>query len=146
MATTRPLEDTEIQKLFANIAGRHVRRNRTMIWLGIAGALRATELVSLTVGDVYDGREVKTYLTIRGETAKFGKERIIRIGADVRQMLADFIRWKTEQKESLATDAPLFLSQKGGPLTRQMLHVILRRVFKQVGIDQSPTRFGRRGR
>ena len=56
MATTRALEDKEIFAIFDSISGRHAVRNRAMLLVGIAAALRATELVSLTVGDVLAGK------------------------------------------------------------------------------------------
>ena len=36
-----------------------------MLTLGIHMALRATELCGLTVGDVYDGVDIRTYVEIR---------------------------------------------------------------------------------
>ena len=87
---------------------------------GIGLALRASELVGLKVSDVYD-RQVKSYVTIRPETAKFGKERTIRIGDGIQQTISDFLDWKKDNKESLAKKAPLFVSQKSGHLTRQAL-------------------------
>ena len=42
-------------------------------------ALRASELTGLNVSDVYDCEQVKTHVTIRGETAKFSKGRTIRV-------------------------------------------------------------------
>ena len=62
MATTRALEDAEIFAMFRSIGGKYVQRNRTMLTLGIHMALRATELCGLTVSDVYDGVDVRTYL------------------------------------------------------------------------------------
>ena len=81
MATTRALEDTEIFAMFRSIGGKYVQRNRTMLTLGIHMALRATELCGLTVGDVYDGVGVRTYVEVRGETAKFKKARKVRISS-----------------------------------------------------------------
>jgi len=73
-------------------------------------------LVLLQVGDVFDGERVKTYITIRGETAKFGKEREIRVWDIVREKLFEFISWKVEHGESIDRDAPLFVSREGGHL------------------------------
>jgi integrase len=67
---TRALENAEIQAVFASVGGRYAVRNRAMLMVGIHLALRATELCGLTVGDVYDGARVRTYITIRGEIAK----------------------------------------------------------------------------
>jgi len=138
MGTTRALEVREIQSLFAEVSGRHAVRNRAMLTLGIAAALRATELVSLTVGDVHDGGQVRTYVKIRGETAKLGKPRTIRLGEGIRQVMAHFIEWKRAQCESLKPDAPLFRSQKGGPLTRIALLQTVTRILNAARINESP--------
>jgi site-specific recombinase XerD len=144
--TTRALEQKEIHQLFTCIDGTFAERNRTMLVCGIAMALRATELVSLTVGDCIknDGdtfaslsTRVKTYIAIRPETAKRKKERKIRIGEEVREAIANFIAYKTENGESLAPDAPLFVSRQGGHMRRQTLFALMRKIFNHAGIDES---------
>lgn len=136
--TTRALEDKEIQAVFSKISGVNSVRNRAMLITGIGMALRASELVGLSVGDVYDGERVKNYVTIRGETAKFGKERTIRIGDLIQKALADFIEWKKERRESIKPSAPLFRSQKGGHLTRIALFQLVKKLLSSAGFDQSP--------
>jgi integrase/recombinase XerD len=135
---TRALEDGEIRAMFAAITGRYAQRDRAMLMCGIHLALRASELCGLSVGDVSDGNQVRTYITIRGENAKRGKERIIRIGDDVMGVIADFIRWKAQRGESIERDAPLFQSQMGGHLSRITLFVIVTRILKTASIEQSP--------
>jgi len=117
-----------------------------LLIVGIGMALRASELVGFQVGDVYDlsarlqaGRKkVKSYVEIRGETAKYKKSRTIRIGDDIQDAIADFIDWKADNSESIAKTSPLFVSQKGGHLTRQALFEITKKIFRDAGIDQSP--------
>lgn len=135
---TRSLENHEIQAVFDGISGRHANRNRTLLLCGIHLALRATELCELEVGDVADGGKVKTYVTIRGETAKFGKERTIRIGDEIKEAIAAFLAWKAERGESLDSSAPLFVSQKGGHVSRITLFNVVKRLMVEAGIDQSP--------
>jgi site-specific recombinase XerD len=100
-------------------------------------ALRASELVGLQVGDVYNEKP-KSYVTIRAETAKFGKERTIRIGDDIQNTVSDFMEWKFENGESVERGAPFFVSQKGGHLTRIALFQIVKEIFYKAGINQSP--------
>jgi len=50
--TTRALEDSEIKAIFDCVDGCNAERNRTMLIIGIGMALRASELVGLTVGDI----------------------------------------------------------------------------------------------
>lgn len=135
---TRALEAEEIRAMFAAINGQYAIRDRAMLMCGIHLALRASELCGLCVGDVSDGKNVRTYITIRGENAKRGKERIIRIGDDVMGVIADFIQWKAQRGESIERDAPLFVSQMGGHLSRITLFVIVTRILKTAGIEQSP--------
>lgn len=74
--TTRALEDQEIKSIFEHVSGCNAVRNRAMLIVGIGMAGLASELVGLRVGDVIDTNgNVKKYVTIRAETAKFGKER-----------------------------------------------------------------------
>ncbi len=136
--TTRALEDQEIKAIFENISGVHAKRNETLLIVGIGMALRVSELVGLNVSDVYDEEKVKLYVTIRAETAKNKKERNIRIGDEIQRAIADFISWKVEKGESLDLNAPLFISQKGGHLTRIALFQTVKKIFSAAGIEQSP--------
>lgn len=138
MATTRALEDFEIQAIFASISFRYVERNRAMLTCGIHLALRATELCGLRVGDLYDGKKIRTYVEIRPETAKNRKARLLRMSKDVGGVLDGFIDHKAERGESLSPSAPLFVSQKGGHLSRKMLFEIVKALFGVAGIRQSP--------
>jgi integrase len=138
MATTRALEDAEIFAMFENIRGKYAVRNRTMLTLGIHMALRATELCGLTVGDVYDGVDIRTYVEIRPETAKFKKARKVRISSAIRSALRDFIEWKGQSGEPIALESPLFISERGDHLSRKMLFVIVKLVLKNVSINESP--------
>ncbi|MFQ6044495.1 MAG: tyrosine-type recombinase/integrase, partial [Candidatus Poribacteria bacterium] len=136
--TTRALEDSEIKAIFENIEGTHVKRNETLLLVGIGMALRVSELVGLKVGDVYDNEKVKSYVNIRAETAKNKKERTIRIGDEIQRTINDFIEWKVENGESIEKNAPLFVSQKGGHLTRIALFQTVKKIFSAAGIEQSP--------
>ena len=138
MATTRALEDREIQVMFAQLCGRHAVRNRAMLTVGIHLALRASEICGLSVGDVYDGRAVRNYVTIRAAIAKGKRSRIIRIGDEIKGAIADYIAWKQKAIQSMAPDAPLFVSQKGGHLSRKRLFAIVKEVMTLAGISQSP--------
>ena len=136
--TTRSLEDHEIKAIFEHISGCNAKRNETLLIVGIGMALRASELVLLNVGDVWDSEKAKSYVTIRAETAKFNKERTIRIGDDIQNTIVDFMDWKLDNGESVEKGYPLFVSQKGGHLTRIALFQIVKDIFEKAGINQSP--------
>ena len=75
----------------------------------------------------------KGYVKIRGETAKFNKEREIKVWDIVIDEVADFIEWKAERGESLDPGAPLFVSREGGHLTRQALFELVKKIFNAEG-------------
>ncbi len=135
---TRALEDAEIMAMFRKIDGRYAQRTRAMLMCGIHMALRASELCGLLVGDVSDGHEVRHYITIRSEIAKGSKQRFVRIGGDVGGVIADFLKCKHASGESLSCNAALFVSQKGGHLSRKRLFVTVKEILQRAGIDQSP--------
>ena len=135
---TRALEAGEIQAMFAKISGRYAARTRAMLIIGIHMALRASELCGLTVSDVFDGQKVRRYITIRSEIAKGSRERQLRIGDDVNRVIQKFLKWKAERGESIAPDAPLFVSQKGGHLSRKQLFATVKELLGRAEIDQSP--------
>lgn len=135
--TTRALEDAEIKAIFDHISGYNARRNETLLITGIGMALRASELVGLQVGDVYNRRKVKGYVKIRGETAKFNKEREVKVWDIVIDEIAGFVDWKAERGESLLPEAALFVSREGGHLTRQALFELVKKIFTAAGVEQS---------
>ena len=108
-----------------------------LLIVGIGMALRASELVGLRVGDVYDRKKVKSYVTIRPETAKFGKGREVRVWEIVIDEMAGFIDWKAKQGESLSPEVPLFVSREGGHLTRQGLFEVVKKIFTAARVEQS---------
>jgi integrase len=136
---TRALEDVEIKAIFEHVSGYNAKRNEAILIVGIGMALRVSELVGLKVADVYDGERVKTHVTVRGETAKFNKNRTIRVWDIVHEKLEDFILWKKEKRESIKANSPLFFSREGGHLTTKALYFLVKKIFNQAGIDnQSP--------
>jgi integrase/recombinase XerD len=69
---------------------------------------------------------------------KGDKKRGVRIGSPLREHIGRFIAWKDEKGESTGPRAPLFVSARGGPLTRTAVYRIFRRLADEVGI---PRRF-----
>jgi hypothetical protein len=50
-------------------------------------------------------------------------------------IISEFIAWKWKEGESLYPEAPLFVSQKGGHLTRVQLHRILKNTYEAAGLE-----------
>ena len=53
MEGTRPLDNSEIRRVSAYFSGKFEVRNRGLFMLGVSTGGRISELLSLTIGDVY---------------------------------------------------------------------------------------------
>jgi site-specific recombinase XerD len=101
------------------------RRNAAIIWVLYQTSIRASELLSLDLGDV----DLTTHvITLRAETTKTGEERPVLLGD---KSFAAVIRWLTVRP---AGDGPLFTSQRGTRLSYAGLHDLLARLGEQAGV------------
>jgi site-specific recombinase XerD len=131
MTGSRPLNELEIQAILQAFSGKYEIRNRTLFLLGLNTGARISELLSLDVGDVWRfGRPVEIiYLQKRHTKGKLvGRQITIKSGAQ--QAIFELIQWKRQNRESLAKDAPLFVSRQGGRLKRKQAHNIFSYAFK----------------
>ena len=140
MKGARPLTRDEFDKMLKSFDGKYAERNRCLFLLGTSAMTRVSELAALNVGDVYQGGLVVSELvcgrrrvvegvvsthrtqhrTLRKQIVKGKKEsRIAVLPPETVEAIRDFIAWKVENGESLAKDAPLFLSRQG-----EHLHVV----------------------
>jgi integrase/recombinase XerD len=105
-------------------------RDRAMLEVLYATGLRASELIALKVSDV----DLQV-----GLVTAFGKgrkERLVPLGEPARRWVA---RYQREVRDGLgdgSTAVALFLSQRGGPLTRAGLWGIVRRHAVAAGVER----------
>ena len=59
MKGTRPLDNDEIRLVSACFTGTFEARNRGLFMLGVSTGGRISELLSLTIGDVYQNRRAR---------------------------------------------------------------------------------------
>jgi integrase/recombinase XerD len=103
-------------------------RDRTMLELMYASGLRVSELVALKVTELSlnDG--------IVRVTGKGAKTRLVPFGAEARQWLA---RYAAEARGVILNgqqDDALFVTARGGPMTRQMFWVVVKKQAARAGI------------
>lgn len=126
MGTSQPIRDlTELERL-KNFYYKEEKnlRNYTMICLGINSALRISDLLGLTWGDVYDFERKKFCYHIVITEQKTGKETRIALNKSAREAL-------TVYKESVHPNEPgmyLFCGKRGSkfPLSRPQAFRIIR--------------------
>ncbi len=108
-------------------------RDRAMLFTLYAAGLRVSELLGLQVGDV-NLREASLRCTGKG-----GKERMLPIAGKAVAALEDYLRAVRPQHVRDPNDATLFLSPRGGPLSRTAFWRSLRRYALQAGISKRVT-------
>ncbi len=103
-------------------------RNRAMLELLYATGIRASELTGLTV-DRYNAEG--GYVLVMG---KGSKERVVPLGEVAEDWVA---RYRADARPALLRDrqsTALFVTARGGPLSRQMVWIMITRSAREAGI------------
>jgi integrase/recombinase XerD len=124
------LSHAEIQRLLAQPKGGEPAavRDRALLELMYASGLRASEAVSLEVGDVDLDHGV---LRARG---KGSKERLVPVGGKAVAAVRVYLRSGRPHLARSADERKLFLNFRGGGLTRQGLYKIVLRHAEGAGL------------
>ena len=141
------VEATLAAPVHASKAGRQdstalALRDRAMLELLYAGALRVSELVTATLEDL---KLEAGYMLVRG---KGDKERIVPLGKPAQDSLSEFLAQgrpgllrkagKTEANKPLGTSPFLFIAKGGRKLTRQRIWQMVGKASKASGRHASP--------
>lgn len=115
--------------LAAPVGGDHFAlRDRAMLELFYSSGLRVSELAGIVLQqlDLENG-----YLRVFG---KGSKERVVPVGEKAVRALTDYLASGRPHFVRARTGSELFLSERGGPLSRQMLWVLVRKYAQRAGI------------
>ena len=104
----------ELRSLGVSKSRKQPVRDWLIIRLALLSGFRASEVSSLQVTDCFIGYS-RSELVVRN--GKGGKQRVVKIGKELKRDLRWYLRWKAEQGE-LSPDAYLFRSQRSEKLTR----------------------------
>lgn len=134
MKGARQLTDEEIKKVACSFYGRYAVRNRTLFILGLACGGRISELLSLKIGEVWQyGKPVNMIYFEKQNTKGKREGRAVPIKKAGKDAIRELVFWH-KKMGTLKKDTPLFLSQKGGRITRQQAHDILKDAFKKAHV------------
>lgn len=105
--------------------GNHQLRNRTILLLSHFLGLRAKELAGLMVGDVFDfgSGDVKEVVRLFVTKGNRFREAFL-----VHQETRDHVRLYVATRPA-RKNAPLFISQKGGPFTANTMQKLIRNIY-----------------
>ena len=139
MKGTRPLDNNEIRLVFECFEGTFEVRNRGLFMLGVSTGGRISELLSLTIGDVYQNASAVTDLLYDKSIVKGGEvSRAVPVNRDGRLAIDELITWHGEQYQNTQASRPLFPSRhKLGtvPMHRQTAHQMLKKAFIAAGLN-----------
>ena len=140
MKGTRPLDNKEIRLVSACFDGNPFEsRNRGLFMLGVSTGGRISELLSLTIGDVYQNNKSVTDLLFDKKIVKGGEvSRAVPVNSDGRRAITDLITWHREHYKTVAPSRPLFPSRnkKGSvAMNRQTAHEMLKKAFTAAGLN-----------
>ena len=137
MKGARPLSNDEILLVAEQFSGTYSVRNRSLFMLGVSVGGRISELLALTIGDVYQNGQPVKDLLFQKDVVK-GKEtaRMVPVNADGRKAISDLIEWHRAQYSTLDPSRPLFVSRKHqATLSRSQAHRVLETAFEKAGLN-----------
>ena len=139
MKGTRPLDNDEIRRVSAAFTGMYEIRNRGLFMLGVSTGGRISEMLSLTLGDVYQNSKAVTDLLFEKSVVKGGEvSRAVPVNRDGRLAIDDLIDWHCQHYENIDGSRPLFPSRHNSgtvPMHRQTAHAILKKAFIAAGLN-----------
>lgn len=136
MSTTQPIRNKEQLEVFKNYyqTEKPSGRNHMLIIMGLNSALRISDILHLSYGDVYDfeEKEWKKYLVVKEH--KTGKINRIYMNKEIRRVLEKY----TAPEEKIPSDW-LFPSQKqkDQPLSRYQAYRLIRTAASFAGLGDN---------
>jgi len=110
-------------------------RDWAILHVALDAGLRVSEICALELRDVLLD-PLHAALIVRD--GKGGKKRGVKMGTALRDHLVEFVAWKNVIGEPTLHHSPLFVSSRGGALTRTAVYRVFRRSADGAGI---PNRF-----
>ena len=136
----RPFEDREeVAALLSAITGQWRWRDRALVTCGCRTGLRVSELLSWTIGDVWDGERFRDSVYTKRSRIKGKREgRRLPLHPEAKMALA---RWLVDlRRHGLGTDPgrPVFCGREGGfrkAVSRKTAHRIVAEAAAKAGLE-----------
>ncbi|MCO8114943.1 site-specific integrase [Acinetobacter lwoffii] len=128
------ISESDLQLTLKSLKGKNSVRNQAVLLASHFMGLRAKEMASLKMGDVYDFRNHILRDTIRLLAAytKGNKYReVFLLDTAARNIMLEYIL----SREDSGPEAPLFLSQKLQPFTANTMQRMIGNLYKKAGIN-----------
>ena len=144
MKQAKLLIEVEFKRLTAIINSlRYPTRNHTAVALSFYAGLRACEIATLRVGDVFDeAGGIKDTIYLNTDQTKGADSGTVLVNSKLKRQLLEFAKQYPVHVSTRA--APLLFSAKGGGFTAQTVVNLFKRLYKMAGIDGASSHSGRR--
>lgn len=126
----------EFKLTIDSMKGLNKKRNKCVLLFSHFLGLRAKELASLTIGDVFDVRkkQVKENIRLLSHMTKGNKYReVFLVDEEIKAIIYDFI----VSERGFNENSPLFLSQKGGAFSANTMQKMIANCYKKAGVKAS---------
>lgn len=129
MEYVEPIRDIKKIQEMKKILRKSSERDLLLFVLGINTGIKISDLLRLTVEEVWDGQQVREFLILKDR--KSGEQKAYYLNHSVSKVLYGYL-----QQGNLEAKDYLFASKKQGlPISRQQAYRIINRAAKEVGIE-----------
>ena len=144
MKQAKLLTEPEFKRLTTIVNSlRYPTRNHTAVALSFYAGLRACEISTLRVGDVFDeAGGIKDTIYLSADQTKGSDSATVLVNTKLKRQLVKFA--KQYPVHVSTRTAPLLFSAKGGGFTAQTVVNLFKRLYKMAGIDGASSHSGRR--
>jgi len=107
MISARDLNRSEVKAILSQDT---TLRNKALLVIGFNTGFRISEMLSLTIKDVFNGKTVRSHVTVAAGNMKNKKSRTIRLNSDAVKILTLWCKYLA--KQGYTSDTPLFISRE----------------------------------
>lgn len=142
------LTDNDLKVVIYDVlrSGKNALRNTAIIVMSHRLGLRAKEISSLQVRDVYDGKNIKKTLRLFAKYTKGHKHRDLPMTSQT--LISTLNRYMHERVSqdglTFSLDAPLFRSQKGSYFSAGAMVRLIKNIYLDSGYENASSHSGRR--
>jgi integrase len=137
MKGCRPLTEAEVRLVSRSFGGTYAARDKALFLLGVKTGFRISELLSLTIGDLYQHGKIVDRVTVaRRHMKRKAEERTVILNPEVKTALQ---AWLTELAAAgvLLGSRYVFASRKGvnRPISREQAWHLLKAAYATNGLS-----------
>ncbi len=125
-----------LETVLSTLKGINSARDQAILMLSHYMGLRAMELAALTIGDVYDERTAQLRETVRLLACMTKGKKFREVFLTNERAKGCLLKY-LQERNLKRTDAPLFMSQKGGAFSANTMQRAIGAMYRKAGVNGS---------